>query len=162
MQSKTSLSLPLTFPQNIYQRSIGDLLTHFRWKTSIVICIWNKITYFLPVIYLHLLFLQHRITSSSHYIVIPLLLDSFSCSSPPWHHRRSKFPIQTRKQTQLRVTFVLLPRLALKIVYEWLPIDISIFALPTYNQYLRQIKSEFCSSSIYIDSEFYKRIGFAF
>ena len=26
--------------------SIGDLLTHFRWNTSMVICIRNKITYF--------------------------------------------------------------------------------------------------------------------
>lgn len=124
--------------KNIYQRSIGDLLTHIRWKTSIVICIWNKITYFcqLPSSLVSLNIKSHHRPT----------IATFSCSSPPWHHRTSKFPISTRKQTQIRVSLVFLPLLALKIIYEWLSLDISLFTLPTDNQYLRQIESEFYSS----------------
>lgn len=56
--------------------SIGDLLTHFRWNSSMVICIRNKITYFeqLPRTSLHassLLMLFHLKTHiiCPHFIV---------------------------------------------------------------------------------------------
>lgn len=48
-----SQSTPNFLLPRIKYVSIGDLLTHFRWNTSMVICIRNKITYFCQLCSLH-------------------------------------------------------------------------------------------------------------
>lgn len=144
-------SIPLTHPyisrENKHQRSIGDLLTHFRWKTSIVICIWNKITYFyqLPL---------YLVSLSSNRITNPLLLPS------PVHLRPdiiANLNFQfSQKHTQFQVEAYVSATFSfedcLRVVFIWHSLGIYF---STDHQYWKQIESEYYSAD-----EIYHRIEF--